>query len=252
MLAQRGAETRDAIGGTEQTIRRLRRCTIAKLAASPMTWPDGRPVLDRSGEPRNRLETSQVRAALDIEAHFAAIGRGLWARASAYDVVSTAGRQLRNPVGQLTDRDAERMDARYKPWATLEAIHRIGSTTALEIVVDAVIDNLGCGQIDNRHGLRKGTAYRELFGSLARYCRVSGWHEPDAIPERAGGPDHGEAHIEADSAGPIDDQRSRRQAGAGERPAPPAASRAEGEGQRTAPRPGRLRSASTGDAVWVG
>ena len=175
----------DHLEPTAETERKLRRCVIARLAATPLRTDDGRLVTGDRGAVRYRLEPDQVLAAIDIEEHFLAIGRGLWARASAYDVVSTAGRQLRDPIGRMTDRDQERMAERYMPWATIEQGRRVGNASALEIVTDIVIDNIGPAQAERRHRIRNGRAYRVLYGSLARYCRIAGWREPAPLPERA-------------------------------------------------------------------
>lgn len=254
--AAAGVRRDGSVGPTEQTVRHFRASVIVRLATSPLRWPDGSPVLDSHGEPRRRLDRSQVRAAQDIEAHFLAIGRGLWARASAYDVVSTHGSTLNDPAGRMTVDDLERMQDRYRPWVTAEGQIRVGNTTPVELVIDAVIDNLGCGQIGARHRLRHGRAYRVLFGSLARYCRIAGWAVPEPLPvhratmedqhgesSEGGGDDRrGPAQAQAPAAG-----RSSRPAAGGERCAHPDPRSAGG-----ARHSGRIVDAYGGGIVRVG
>lgn len=196
-----------SIGPTDETARRFRRSVIARLADTRLVYTDGTPVRHvRTGEPRYRLDRMQVLAAIDIEDHWLAIGRGLWGRAAAYDVVATTGRQIRDPIDRLTERDLERRDTRYKPWAEIEGQRPLGAggVNTLQIVVEIIIDNRGCGQVEAGHGLRHGSVYRALYGSLARYCRIAGWAEPEPLPIRAvGGPAHGKATDTPDTEEPI-------------------------------------------------
>lgn len=193
-----------SVDPTSETVRQFRRSVIARLADSRMVYVDGSPVLHpKTGEPRHRLDRMQVLAAIDIEDHWLAIGRGLWGRAAAYDVVATTGRQIRDPVDRLSERDIERMDTRYKPWAAIEGSRRMGMghVTTLQVVVDVVIDNRGCGQVEVGHCLRHGTVYRALYGSLARYCRIAGWAEPEPLPLRAIGGSASHASDQTNEAG---------------------------------------------------
>lgn len=193
-----------SVDPTSETVRQFRRSVIARLADTRMVYVDGTPVRHtKTGEPRYRLDRMQVLAAIDIEDHWLAIGRGLWGRAAAYDVVATTGRQIRDPVDRLTERDLERMDTRYKPWAAIEAARPMGmgQVTALQVVVDVIIDNRGCGQVEVQHSLRHGTVYRALYGSLARYCRIAGWAEPEPLPLRAIGGSASHASDQTNEAG---------------------------------------------------
>lgn len=184
-----------SISPTAETVRQFRRSVIARLADTPMRTVDGKSIHDRQGEQRYRLDRIQVLAAIDIEDHWLAIGRGLWAGASAYDVVGTAGRAIRDPLDRMSKQDEARMVERYRPWAEIERERNVsgkGSIGVIEAVVHVVIDNLGPTQVEARHGLRHGCVYRALHGSLARYCRVAGWGDPEPLPIRAiGGPADG-------------------------------------------------------------
>jgi len=132
---------------------------------------------------RGHLGRRQHDAAREVREAYAAIVRTLFRRQTV-DVKVDVSRRERLPIELWSTREQRLIRGRYGPWkqamrAPLEVRlgdgRRLVVTNALEIVMDLVWDNLGPRQVDDRHGLRRGSAVRIVAAGLQRYVRLAGW-----------------------------------------------------------------------------
>ena len=155
------AEPRDA-GPTPETLRKLRRDIVARLA--------------RDG----RLGGEQVRAALEIRRVWEAFGRGLFP--ATRPVAPLAQRRRRamftDPIDRLTPAEELAWRLRYRPWAREMAVTVAAGavrTTRLQLILDVVIDNHGLRQVEGWYRMRHGSAVEHVRAALHRYAELAGW-----------------------------------------------------------------------------
>lgn len=133
---------------------------------------------------RRAIGVEELRAALEIRRVFHAVIAASMARVSRLD-------EPRGPRRVPEFIDAA-WSGRYKPWANeMSARRKLGGPPILEVVIDAVVDELSCRQIDRARHWREGKAADYIRLGLERYAVRAGWRAavaeaPPNIVKRAG------------------------------------------------------------------
>lgn len=156
---------RPEAGPTPQTLRKLRADVIGKLADS------------------GKLAPEQLRAATELRRLYEALSRALSPSGRWIDGTRVDGRQRpRDPFDTLGAGLEIAWRRRWRPWAGAAGAARIDGAfppvSARTLVVAVVVDNLGTRQADDRWGLRRGRATREVQHWLWRYAEGAGWIDP--------------------------------------------------------------------------
>ena len=149
-------------GPTPETVRKLRRDIVARLARGA------------------RLGEEQLRAALEIRRVWEAFGRGLFP--ATRPVAPVADRRRRamftDPIDRLTPAEERAWRLRYRPWAREMAVTVAAGavrTTRLQLILDVVIDNHGLRQVEGWYRMRHGAAVEHIRAALHRYAELAGW-----------------------------------------------------------------------------
>lgn len=152
-------------GPTPETIRKLHADVVDKLAAA------------------GRLAPEQLRAAAELRRVSEALSRALAPAGRWIDGTRVDARlRPRDPFDTLGAGLEIAWRRRWRPWAGAAGAARIDGAlppvSARTLVMAVVVDNLGTRQADDRWGLRRGRATREVQRWLWRYAEGAGWIDP--------------------------------------------------------------------------
>jgi len=152
-------------GPTPETARKLRADVVGQLAAA------------------GKLAPEQLRAAAELRRLHEALSRALSPSGRWIDGTRVDARlRPRDPFDTLGAGLEIVWRRRWRPWAGEAGAARIDGAappvSARTLVMAVVVDNLGTRQADDRWGLRRGRATREVQHWLWRYAEGAGWIDP--------------------------------------------------------------------------
>ena len=168
----RAAKPEARIPPTPETLRKLREDAIVRLV--------------RKGQ----LLPHHQDAAMEIRSVHEAVGRGMFARSASFD--PAAGRAPRRHTARdftdrMSGRERRNWERHYIPWShemAVAVVAGMAGTRWLQLVTDIVVDNHAIRAVEDRYGLRHGTAIRYLVEALERYARYQ-WGLPEKSKSKA-------------------------------------------------------------------
>ena len=134
---------------------------------------------DRMATLASRLTTEQCRAADEIRECYFAVTRGRSTPPPpALDdirVDQIGRRRYTHPIERMSAMERLHYEQHYRPWARLLSGRRHKRATALQIVIDVLVDNHGTRQCDDDYGLRRGRSAAIVQQGLYEYAAIAGW-----------------------------------------------------------------------------
>lgn len=116
------------------------------------------------------IDREQFRAASEIESVYAAITAACGGRTACY------APERGDPMADASPVLSEAYLKRYMPWRDVVGKRPvIGSATVGDLVILAVVDNLGMYQLADRYRIGRPRALGIVQSGLAEYVRIAGW-----------------------------------------------------------------------------
>ena len=160
-----------SIPPTPETMRKLREDAIVRLVR------------------KGHLLPHHQAAALEIRSVHEAVGRGMFARSSYSPAAGRSPRRhtARDFADRMSSRERHNWERHYIPWSHEMAVAvaaGMAGTRWMQLVTDIVVDNHAIRAVEDRYGLRHGTAVRYLVEALERYTHHQ-WGRPEKTPRKA-------------------------------------------------------------------